>query len=102
MSLAPWTTWLTKALEQLYQPLSTADESNFGPRFYDIFSPDAEINVNHENVSVSALEKRIKDDVIAESSKLVLEVKVDWKETFDVPETDGEVGVFGTMNHRDA
>ena len=91
MSLAPWTTWLTQALEQLYQPLAV--DSDFGPRFYNIFSPNAMINVNHENISVSALEKRIKDDVIAQSSKLVLEVKFDWKETFDVPDTDGEVSV---------
>jgi hypothetical protein len=86
MSVSPWTTWLTQALEDIYQP---SDDSEFGPRFYSIFTPQAEIIVNHDRISVSALEDRIKSEAVA--SNQVSGVKVDWKETFDVPETNGEV-----------
>lgn len=90
MTLHPWATWLTQSLEKLYHPLS--EDSEFGARFYKIFSPDAGISVNHENLSASALESRIKDEVVVANQ--VSGIKVDWKETFDVPQSNGEVVVI--------
>lgn len=92
MTLNPWATWLTQSLEKLYRPLSTSEDSEFGARFYRIFSPDAVINVNHENLSVSALESRLKDEVVV--SNQVSGIEFDWKETFDVPQSSGEVVVI--------
>jgi hypothetical protein len=93
MSLNSWTTWLTQSLEKLYHPLTTSEDPEFSPLFHRIFSPQAVINVNHESESVSALESRIKNQVVV--SNQVSGIKVDWKETFDVPERNGEVSWFG-------
>lgn len=87
MSLAPWTTWLTQALEQLYhQPSDSAD---FTSLFNSIFSPDAVINVNHETVSLPDFEGSLKQEIV--DANMVLASRVDWKETFEVPNTTGDV-----------
>ena len=88
----PFAAWLQKSLSSLFGaiPLTNSeDTSAFSAQFKRAVSPHALVYLNHQKVSVDALEGHIRNETILANQ--VAEAELDWKEIFGVKESDEEV-----------
>ncbi|KAH9485882.1 hypothetical protein JR316_0002797 [Psilocybe cubensis] len=77
--------WLRNRFTSLYEAAPPPEEADFKALFVSIFSEDAQVWFNHEQISVDAFQEKI-----TSANYAAKEASIDWKDLIEIPGNDAE------------